>query len=410
MRRLFLMMLLCCAPTLAAAADATAEQVVDAHFKAILAADYDGAAQYFSTAFNAAFKVEDPQLRDYYVTRKVQLEPGYRFGKTEALNDPGKQTAVVVVDFGDPRETAPVQISERMHYYLIREKVKGKAFGAGPDGTAWRIDIFDALRYGSLAEARRRPYLYTAQAWPENTGRELKSRQGLFRLQWALSSYRQDKGGYPLTLSGGEDREDVLIAGSYLAGRYPVNGFTEAPMRAVGLEAQGAGDFTYIAVDAQGDGTNEAYWLLLHGAEPDNFYFSGTDIVYVLGSTLLKDQTEMAAAFAGYWQAGSSEPLEVTAAPTRMVRLTGDRPAPASPVRPTAVATASAVNTDDAPRRAADAPAVGVMSIWAAARGELATQWVLAGLPRAVPQHSPAPAALLPAGTYPPLRIYSYGF
>jgi hypothetical protein len=230
--------------------------------------------------------------------------------------------------------------------------VKGKAFGAAADGQAWRIDIFDALRYDTLAEARRRPYLYTKDAWPEDEGRELRSRQGLFRIQWALTSYFTEHGAYPATLQGGEDKNEPLIAGGFLPGAYPVNGFGARPMQAVEFNASSAGDFTYYALDADGDTQHEGYWLLLHGAQSERNYFAGHDAIYIASGDASQDQTQLANAFAQYWNARTGETLQVTGA-------TSARVASFSLIRP----------------RIEEAPA----SWWATVRGHNTGSWVCSG-------------------------------
>src|SRR5207237_199327 len=126
-------------------------------------------------------------------------------------------------------------------------------------------EIYDALRYGTLAEARRRPYLYTSEAWPEDASRELIARQGLFRIQWALSSYFAVHGAYPGVLVGGGNAGDALLKEKELPA-YPQNGFAARPMQNVDVGYASPGDFAYYAVDADGDGKAEDYWLLLHGA------------------------------------------------------------------------------------------------------------------------------------------------
>ena len=54
--------------------------------------------------------------------------------------------------------------------------------------------------------------------WPDEESKELKSRQGLFRIQWALESYFYDKLQYPERLFGGTHNRDPLVVGGYLTG------------------------------------------------------------------------------------------------------------------------------------------------------------------------------------------------
>jgi hypothetical protein len=181
------------------------------------------------------------------------------------------------------------------------------------DGLAWRIDIFDAVRFDTLAEARRRPYLHTRQAWPEYEGRELRSRQGLFRLQWVLESYYDDHGYYPDKLHGGEDSRDALIKENYLTGSYPHCGFADRPMELVDFGERSSGDFTYYSADTDGDDQPEVYWLLLHGKIREHYYYTDYDITYVL-SSVKGGQNELAEGFAAYILLEEGIILELTGA------------------------------------------------------------------------------------------------
>lgn len=366
------------------AADAMPQEVVEAHFKAILAEDFKGADEYFTRAFRDAFGKELTRLNEYYIVRGMQLKGGYTFKEAVELGDTGKSTAVVVVEFGDPSEINPVLITERMYYYLSREKAKG--FGVGRDGQAWRIDIFDALRYDTLAAARRRPYLYTQQAWPEDAGRELRSRQGLFRLQLALTAYRDEHGSYPLQLAGGQDNSDPLLAGPYIDA-YPLNGFGERPMQHAVLDQRSPGDFAYYPVDAEGDGAAENYWLLLHGADSGGFYFLEHDIVHIL-SSLDGTQQELAYNFAGWWQARGGATVTPTTAILPRAAL----------VRGYALGGQDPPDAQDSRR------------IWAAASARLAGYTIRQGWRRITGQPDSAVAARVPeTAAGPPLRVYSYG-
>ncbi|MDQ3022891.1 MAG: hypothetical protein M3R04_00695 [bacterium] len=354
------------------AADATAAQVVGQHFKAIAAEDYTSANALFTEQFLRAFNSDNMGLREYYTTRRQQVRPGWQVLSTTPLVDEGRETAVVTVDFNDQHTDAPLQVTERMYYYLLRVPVKGKAFGAAADGKAWRIDIFDALRFDTLAEARRRPYLYTKEAWPEDAGRELRSRQGLFRIQWALTSHFTEHGAYPATVQGGDDKNEPLIAGGYLPGAYPLSGFSGQPMRAVEFNANSPGDFSYYALDANGDGSFDGYWLLLHGALSERGYFAGYEVIYIASGSASQEQSALAAAFAAYWQQRGGEQLQLTGA-------TSARVASFSLIRP----------------RIEEAPG----GWWASVRGRYTGSWVLAGAIR---------LASCEAGNT--LRVHTYGF
>lgn len=285
---------------------------VDAHFKAILAEDYVGADQYFSAAFRRAFKAERrSEVDQYYLARREQLAHGYQILDTRMLADPGLTTAVVVVEFNDPHPEAFLSVAERMYYYLVYEKVEAGSPLADRSGLAWRIDIFDALQFDTLADARRRPYLYTNEAWPEDEGYQLKSLQGLFRIQDALERFYRDNGQYPFRLLGGDNRRDELIGGGYLLGRYPDNGYGNRAMRAREFGLKGSGDFAYYAVDADNDGWREGYWLLLHGKVATDFLFSGYDTVHILSNLTSGVQSECAQQFMQFWQRRAGQALEL---------------------------------------------------------------------------------------------------
>lgn len=253
-------------------------------------------------------------MDNYYLTRRVQLSSGYSIGETSLLADEDKETARVTVEFHDPDPDAVISIAERMYYYLIREKVEDGAPLRDGDGRAWRIDIFDALSFGSLADARRRPYLYTREAWPEDASRDLRSRQGLFRIQQALSGYYREHGEYPFRLRGGDNRRDELIRGGYLREHYPDNGYNGSPIKFEEFGKKSSGDIAYYSVDADGDGLREGYWLLLHGKAEGEFYFQGKDTVYILGTAPATMQLQMAEAFSVFWLARAGEHLELNQA------------------------------------------------------------------------------------------------
>ncbi|MBN2081149.1 hypothetical protein JW859_02960 [bacterium] len=285
---------------------------VEAHFAAISAEEYTQADEYFSAAFHRAFKTEQRQQVDqYYLTRADQLARGYEIVDTRLLADEDKDTALVIVHFGDPFPEAFVGMTEEMCYYLIREHVGDDAPLAGRDGRAWRIDIFDAIRYDTLAEARRRPYLFTREAWPEDEGSELKSRQGLYRIQQALERFYATNGQYPFRLHGGTNRRDELISGRYFYGSYPDSGFNQRPMEFQDFGKKSAGDFAYYSVDADGDERYEGYWLLLHGKLDDSFYFVDRDAVYILSSLERGTQQELAELFAQFWLAERGRELQL---------------------------------------------------------------------------------------------------
>jgi len=311
-----------------ARADEGPQAAVESHFAAITAEDYTAADRWLSRAFIRAFKADVVKLNAYYTARRAQLARGYTIMDSHALSDPGRETAAVVVEFGDPHPEAVVNITERMYYYLIREKAAADAPGVDSRGLAWRIDIFDALGFDTLADARRNHYLGTREAWDEDMGRELRSRQGLFRIQWALTQYAGGHGQYPLRLLGEENRRDELITAGYLTGAYPLSGYSGKAMRSVGVTDSAAGDFTYLSIDANGDGQPEGYWLLLHGKDPSKSYFRGLDIVYVLGSSGSLGQNELAQEFAAFWQATAGAQLELTGASEPLVPQGGLVPTP----------------------------------------------------------------------------------
>jgi hypothetical protein len=289
------------------AAPARAQQpgpadVVRAHFAAITAEDYTGADAYFSAAFLRAFKADVQKLNYYYIARQAQIAAKYEVTEVVKLNDPGRETMLAVVEFGPFNPDAFVTATERMHYYLIREKVEAGAPLRDAQGMAWRIDIVDALRFDSLADARRRPYLYTHDSWDDDASRELRSRQGLYRIYLALEAFREANGQYPFRLLGGENRRDELIAGKYLADRYPACGFAGRSMDEYGADRNHAGDFGYYAVDNDGDGKREAFWLILHGKEQSGFYYTDRDIVYIINQEYAPDQRTLAEQFADFWR------------------------------------------------------------------------------------------------------------
>ena len=305
--------LMICAAILALATPALAQSTpvdtLHGHFAAISAEDYPAADLYFSSAFRKAFKNEQrAEVDSYYLARKAQLDRGYEILEVMELADGDRETVRITVDFGDPVPDAPIGITERMYYYLIRQKVDPDAPLADGDNRAWRIDIFDALSYDTLADARRRPYLYTNESWDDEGSRELRSRQGIFRIQYALNRYYEDHGQFPFRLRGRDNRRDELISGGYIYERYPENGFNGQPMEAVEFGKKSSGDFAYYSVDADGDGQREGYWLLLHGKSRDAAYFEHHDAIYILGSTA-GTQAELAGAFSQYWVDRGSEYL-----------------------------------------------------------------------------------------------------
>jgi len=316
-----------------------AAEAVRGHFDALLDEDYRLADQYFTAAFRRAFKGDVARLNQYYLTRFEQASHGYDIVEVQTLDDPKFETAICVVEFASPQPDAPITVTERIYYYLMREYVTDGAPLRAADGEAWRIDIFDSFRFDSLAEARRRPYLYTNEAWSEDEGRELKSRQGLFRIQWALESFYYDHKHYPLRLLGGDNRRDELISGGYFTGAYPLCGFDNRAMRSVGFKEKSSGDFTYVGLDEDGDGNCEGYWLLMHGKVPAHYYFIGHDTVYILGSENSSSQRQMALDFSAYWETTGGRELAMTEAVEPMqprgslvptiTQLTGEPPAEA---------------------------------------------------------------------------------
>jgi hypothetical protein len=398
-----------------------AQATVDSHFRAIAAEDYRGCDAWFSAAFLHAFKGDVQRMNRYYEMRHAQVGRGWQFVETAALPDPERQTAIVVVEFGPADLGAPIVASERMYYYLIREKAADGTPGMDSEGRAWRIDIYDALRYDSLAEARRRPYLYTSDAWPEDAGRELKSRQGLYRLQWALDSFFEDRNAYPEKLIGDSSKKDELINGKYLTGAYPASGYNDRGIAAVGFDEKSAGDFSYIPVDADNDGRFEAYWLLLHGKDPANFYFRGYDTVYILSSGESGGQFELAQSFASYWIATGGGPLEYTAAlprepqiePAVILAPAAAATQPPDPQTPVAAAQGSAEQSGQNAAASEPAAAASRQGSRAGAylRGGVARllNWLETGQPGDPAAESPVnPLSLL--DRLVPMIVWSFGF
>ncbi|MEZ5339420.1 MAG: hypothetical protein R3F46_14310 [bacterium] len=276
------------------------EAVVSGHFAAITAQEYAQADGYFSREFRSAFKADIARMNAYYLARAAQIARGYEIRDVSPLSDADRETVRVTVDFADANPDDGSDITERIYYYLIRQN------STDPDayeGKAWRIDIFDALSFDSLADARRRPYLYTGQEWDEFASRELIARQGLFRIQMALESFHQEHQSYPFRLLGDDNRRDELINANKLGATYPPCGFNDRPMRSVQFEEKSSGDFSYYGLDADADGVNEGYWLLLHGRDENGFYFEGRDTIYVLSEQAGLTQREQAEGFAAWWEA-----------------------------------------------------------------------------------------------------------
>jgi hypothetical protein len=289
---------------------ADAADVVRGHFLEINAEHYTQADQYFSDAFRRAFKGDFASMDRYYRTRRKQLGTGYSITGVTRLNDKDRETMRVTVDFNDADPDSAVLVTERLHYYLIREKAVEGSPLRDTDGMAWRIDIFDALAYDTLAEARRRPYLYTREAWSEDEGRELKAQQGLYRVQQALESCWRVSGAYPEQLLGADNRRDDLIRGKYLPEKYPACGFADRPMECVEFGIRSSGDFSYYSYDTDGDGKRDAYWLLLHGKVEQNALFAGRDCVLLLAQSYAADQPGLAPVFAAWWQAQRNERID----------------------------------------------------------------------------------------------------
>ncbi len=296
----------------AAARAAEPDEAVRSHFAAIQAEEYSAADSYFSADFLGAFKADVEALNAYYSTRREQLAAGYTIVSVEPLADTQRETARVTVDFADPREDAVRTVTERLNYYLIREKVPEGSPGRDGEGRAWRIDIYDAIGFDTLADARRRAYLGTKQAWAEDEGRELRSKQGFFRIQWALGSFGDAKGHYPLRLLGGDNRRDELISNGYLAGSYPTNGFNNEPMKLQDFGERSSGDYSYYSLDTDADGQPDDYWLLLHGKVSTNYYFEGHDTIYIANAQMDGSQAELAQRFADFWLERSGNELTLT--------------------------------------------------------------------------------------------------
>ena len=340
-----LVMSLCLLPPRPALAQSGAEQVVRAHFDAILAEDYKLADTYFSREFRSAFKGDIARMQAYYRTRMDQLKRGYEIIDAVTLDDGDRETMRLTVDFGDPRPDDDIEITERIFYYMIRQN---STDGDASAGKAWRIDIFDALSYESLADARRRPYLYTGEEWDEFASRELIARQGLFRIQMALESFHHDNQNYPFRLLGDYSRRDELISANKLGPKYPQCGFADRPMRSVQFEEKSSGDFSYYGYDTDGDGSNEGYWLLLHGRDESGFYFEGRDTIYILSNAVGMSQLDQALGFAQYWQsrAGTAPVLTDVTEFLLPEYITGG-PLSASPATPSMDELASQIQRGD---------------------------------------------------------------
>lgn len=307
------------------------EEAVVAHFDAIMAQEYTQADMYFSREFRAAFKADVDRMNAYYRTRAGQLARGYEIRDVSPLDDGDRETMRVTVDFADEDPDDGLEITERIFYYLVRQNSTDRD---AVEGKAWRIDIFDALGFDSLADARRRPYLYSGQEWDEFASRELVARQGLFRIHMALESFGRENGGYPLRLLGSDSRRDELISSNKLGATYPNCGFDDRPMRSVQFEEKSSGDFSYYSVDTNGDNIYEGYWLLLHGRDESGFYYEGRDTIYILSSNSGWNQREQAEGFADFWAAreGSAPVLtDVTEFILPEIRFGGTLGAPPAP-------------------------------------------------------------------------------
>lgn len=292
-----------------AQSESEAEVVVRAHFDAILAENYKEADTFFSREFKAAFKTDIARMQAYYRARIEQLKRGYTITDISPLGDADRESMRITVDFGDPRPDDGVEITERIFYYMIRQNSTDTDASAGK---AWRIDIFDALSYESLGDARRRPYLYTGQEWDEFASRELIARQGLFRIQMALESFFQENRNYPFRLLGDDSRRDELISANKLGPKYPQCGFANRSMRSVHFEEKSSGDFSYYGYDSDSDGSNDGYWLILHGRDESGFYFEGRDSIFILSNNMSASQREQAEGFAQYWQTTEGQSLAIT--------------------------------------------------------------------------------------------------
>jgi hypothetical protein len=394
-----------CALLAAPAQAASPEDTVRAHFERISAEDYAGAEQYFTADYLHAFKGDVAAMDTYFLRRKQQLAPGYQILSVKPLSDPGKQTACVTLDFADPDQGAMVTVTERMHYYLIREKVQPGAPLRDADGLAWRIDIYDALSFDSLADARRLPYLYTHEAWPDDEGREIKSRQGAYRIQLALEQYHDATGKYPTRLYGDDPHRDDLLNPKYLGDAYPPNGFTGKPMVAVDLGDKSSGDFSYYSLDGDHDGKADGYFLVLHGKVKDSYIFDGLDAIMLLGANYNVDQGALAQVFAEWWQAKTGKPLRPGpglgpdwgaggASPDTPAAAPQPAPASASPPQPQAATAAPAPAAEQAAARSLSASLVAA---------------VLRIADKVAAAAQTAPAGKPAGDTQQPLVVHSYG-
>jgi hypothetical protein len=284
----------------------------------------------------------------------------------------------------------------------VREKVEDGSPLRDRDGMGWRIDIYDALSYDTLAEARRRPYLYTREAWPEDEGRELKAQQGLYRIQQALESFRRVTGQYPLRLLGADNRRDELLAGKYLIDRYPACGFDDRPMEMVQFGVRSSGDFSYYSYDRDGDGKLDAYWLLLHGKVPAHALFADRDPIMVLAEGYQADQPALARQIADWWEGQQGEVVGPGPALSGTWPEAADDPAPADQSSDPALA----------PEAAAQDTPPAVLDSMAAAEAILDPVAPEAVVPAVLPAPAavdPPPTLALPVPTEV-LIVRSWGF
>jgi hypothetical protein len=242
---------------------------VDAHLTAIKEQEYRAAESMFSESFRAAILPKVKFVNSYLLEVLSAIgRGGWELSKPAALEE--ERFASVRADFDDVS----------IYYYLIRQ------------ANGWRIEAFSEREYATMADGRRELYLFTNRDWNDDVSKELKCRASLYQIQRELEAYRDEKGEgfYPPVLRGGKSRDALTTWGYFdMETGYPANYFTGRPMEAVdfptGLRKPSAGNFSYIPVDADGDGNIEGYYLAGWGKpESPNSIFKDTAIVGLLAS------------------------------------------------------------------------------------------------------------------------------
>ncbi len=251
-----------------ASAEDDPSEALSGHFDAISEQDFSEAERFFSESFRAAIMPKVKFVNSYLLEIKASLFGGYELSAPAVLED--ERFVRVKADFA---ETS-------VYYYLIRQ--------AG----GWRIEAFSENEYSTMADGRRELYLFTNRDWNDDVSKDLKCRAALYQIQRELEAFRDEKGEgfYPPYLRGGKAR-DALTSWGYFDPEkgYPANYHTGRPMEAaefgISIRKPSPGDFTYLPVDADGDGKIEAYFLAGWG-KPDSpaALFLGGSIVGLVAS------------------------------------------------------------------------------------------------------------------------------